>query len=66
MRVPLGQQQSHKYDRYLADVFVEAAGDNRAQQVYAPTGEIYLNNALLAAGHAVIKKAWAFGDWGTE
>lgn len=44
-----------KYDRYLADVFVpaEAGGE-----------EAFLNNALLAAGHAVPKQAWEFGDWG--
>ncbi len=43
-----------KYDRYLADVFVEAkAGE-----------PVFLNNALLAAGHAAIKRAWEFGDWG--
>ena len=53
MRVPFGQQQSHKYDRYLADVFVGAkAGE-----------PFYLNNAWLAAGHAVPKKAWEFSDW---
>ncbi len=45
-----------KYDRYLADVFVEAK-----------EGEpVYLNNALLAAGHAVVKREWQFGDWGPE
>lgn len=42
-----------KYDRYLADVFV-------AQ----PEGEVYLNNQLLAHGHAAIKREWEFGDWG--
>lgn len=43
-----------KYDRYLADVFVPGAG-----------GEpVYLNNALLAAGHATVKREWEFGDWG--
>ena len=43
-----------KYDRYLADVFVEAkAGE-----------PVFLNNALLAAGHAVVKREWEFTDWG--
>ncbi len=43
-----------KYDRYLADVFLTQ-----------PDGEeVFLNNALLTAGHAVPKKAWQFGDWG--
>lgn len=42
-----------KYDRYLADVYLGAkAGE-----------PVFLNNALLAAGHAVPKKAWQFGDW---
>ena len=55
-----------KYDRYLADVFVDARGEKRAPQDYAPTGEIHLNNALLAASHAVLKKAWEFDDWETD
>jgi endonuclease YncB( thermonuclease family) len=43
-----------KYDRYLADVFVaEGAGE-----------PVFVNNALLAAGHAVTKREWEFGDWG--
>jgi len=44
-----------KYDRYLADVFVNTN-----------EGEAYLNNELLAKGHAVIKTAWEFGDWGGD
>ena len=43
-----------KYDRYLADVFL-TTGDGE---------EVFLNNALLTSGHAVIKRAWEFGDWG--
>ena len=42
-----------KYDRYLADVFL-TIGD----------GELFLNNALLENGHAVVKQAWQFSDWG--
>jgi endonuclease YncB( thermonuclease family) len=42
-----------KYDRYLADVFL-ALADGR---------EVYLNNELLAHGHAGWKRAWEFGDW---
>lgn len=42
-----------KYDRYLADVFLAQDGE-----------PVYLNNALLAAGHAVVKKEWEFSDWG--
>lgn len=45
-----------KYDRYLADVFVakpQAKGE-----------DLFLNNELLAAGHAVVKREWEFGDWG--
>lgn len=45
-----------KYDRYLADVF--ARGDDG--------GEIFLNNELLAHGHAVVKREWEFKDWGEE
>ncbi len=42
-----------KYDRYLADVFLETK-----------EGEtVFLNNALLANGHAVVKRAWEFSDW---
>ena len=42
-----------KYDRYLADVFfAPASGD-----------EVFLNNALLAHGHAVRKEEWEFRDW---
>lgn len=44
-----------KYDRYLADVFVAAAG-----------GEKFLNNELLANGHAVVKREWEFKDWEPE
>ncbi len=43
-----------KYDRYLADVFIPTRGGE----------DIFLNNALLTAGHAAIKKAWEFSDWG--
>ncbi len=42
-----------KYDRYLADVFLTT-----------DDGEIFLNNALLENGHAVVKRAWEFSDWG--
>jgi len=44
-----------KYDRYLADVFL-TIGDG--------DGELFLNNALLENGHAVVKQAWQFSDWG--
>ena len=43
---------SYQYDRYLADVFVEAgAGD-----------DLFLNQALLENGHADRKDAWEFTD----
>lgn len=42
-----------KYDRYLADVFVAADGSEK-----------FLNNELLANGHAVVKREWEFTDWG--
>ena len=44
-----------KYDRYLADVFVERDGEQR-----------FLNNALLENGHAVRKASWEFRDWEKE
>ena len=42
-----------KYDRYLADVFItDAEGD-----------EVFLNQALLDAGHAAVKREWSPADW---
>jgi endonuclease YncB( thermonuclease family) len=43
-----------KYDRYLADVFLDGEGCE-------PT---FLNNELLANGHAVRKGEYALTDWG--
>jgi endonuclease YncB( thermonuclease family) len=43
-----------KYDRYLADVFVAAAEGGP---------DVFLNQALLDAGHAGLKRAWEFSDW---
>jgi endonuclease YncB( thermonuclease family) len=45
-----------KYDRYLADVFLQTEA----------AGEIFLNNTLLESGQAVRKDAWEFGDWEPE
>jgi endonuclease YncB( thermonuclease family) len=42
-----------KYDRYLADVYLRLRSGE----------EVYLNNALLAAGHAVRMDASSQGDW---
>lgn len=42
-----------KYDRYLADVFLTTGA-----------GDVFLNNVLLENGHAVVKRAWEFSDWG--
>lgn len=42
-----------KYDRYLADVFLQLPG----------RPEIFLNNHLLENGFAERKDAWEFGDW---
>ena len=42
-----------KYDRYLADVFVETSGG----------GDVFFNNALLEQRLAERKEAWEFGDW---
>jgi endonuclease YncB( thermonuclease family) len=41
--------RSDKYDRYLADVFIPAAGTTNGDSA----GEIYLNNLLLEQGHAL-------------
>lgn len=48
-----------KYDRYLADVFLNLADEVGAESAE----EIFLNNELLAAGHAAVKREWEFGDW---
>lgn len=42
-----------KYDRYLSDIFLEAASD--------PGGGIFLNNALLEKGHAARKDSYVPG-----
>lgn len=42
-----------KYDRYLADVLLTGADGT----------EVFLNNELLAAGHAVRKDEYALTDW---
>ena len=54
-----------KYDRHLADIFLEMDSEEggRTQQDCASTGEILLNNDLLANGHAVRKNRWEFRDW---
>ncbi|MBP6508034.1 MAG: thermonuclease family protein [Opitutaceae bacterium] len=57
-----------KYDRYLADVFLQVAGaaTGSTGSLQAGTGqaeEIFLNNALLQNGHAVRKGAYAPADW---
>ena len=43
-----------KYDRYLSDIFIQPAEGE----------EIYLNNALLSAGHAERKDSYSPADWG--
>jgi endonuclease YncB( thermonuclease family) len=43
-----------KYDRYLADVFLTLTDGS----------DVFLNNTLLQNGHAVVKRAWQFEDWG--
>lgn len=52
-----------KYDRYLADVFLQVPSE-KGQVTNG--GEVFLNNALLAAGHAFIKREWEFKDWEPE
>ena len=57
-----------KYDRYLADVFLELADDPVPQPSALNSqprpASVFLNNALLENGHAVVKRAWEFSDWG--
>ncbi|MBM3853468.1 MAG: DUF1016 family protein [Verrucomicrobia bacterium] len=48
-----------KYDRYLADVFLQMTSEEGRG---SGGDEIFLNNALLANGHAVRKDASEFGD----
>jgi endonuclease YncB( thermonuclease family) len=50
-----------KYDRYLADVFFGGTKDQG--QGTTGSSEIFLNNALLANGHAVRADVPALGDW---
>jgi endonuclease YncB( thermonuclease family) len=56
-----------KYDRYLADVFlIGAETPDPKPQTPSPASaavDTFLNHALLIAGHAERKDAWAFGDW---
>lgn len=57
-----------KYDRYLADVFVDpstGATTEPENNTDSPgvTGAVYLNNALLESGHAVRKSGWEPADW---
>jgi len=52
-RILITTTKPDKWDRYLTDVFIETASGN----------EIYLNNALLEAGHARVKTDWSLDDW---
>lgn len=58
-----------KYDRYLADVFLSGdPTETRDPKPQTPSpaaavGDTFLNNALLAAGHAVTKTSYAPSDW---
>lgn len=57
--VVINTTKPDKFDRYLADVFLEPM--LRAERS-ALRDEIFLNNALLENGHAVRKDASDFGD----
>ena len=50
-----------KYDRYLADVFVNVTSDKGR---VASGEDVFVNNELLTNGHAVVKREWEFTDWG--
>jgi endonuclease YncB( thermonuclease family) len=51
--ITLRTTKPDKYDRYLADVFVETSDG----------AEVFINNALLEQGLAERKDAWEFSDW---
>ena len=51
--VVINTTKPDKYDRYLADVFLQTNASE----------EIFLNNTLLENGQAVRKDVWEFGDW---
>lgn len=61
--VVINTTKPDKYDRYLADVFLQVASEPASGTSTAPESEIFLNNLLLENGHAVRKDAWEFGDW---
>jgi len=52
--VVLTTTKPDKYDRYLADVFILPSDT---------TEPVFINNALLAAGHAAEKTSYAPRDW---
>jgi endonuclease YncB( thermonuclease family) len=45
---PHGRRQSHKYDRYLADVFFGSQSSEASAKE-----DVFLNNELLSTGHAI-------------
>ena len=56
-----------KYDRYLADVFLVGAADQKLRgESSALRDDIFPHNALLENGQAVRADQWKFGDWGFE
>lgn len=75
--VTLTTTKPDKYDRYLADVFVDAKSGSVLQSsaanvplTKAPSAALspraapfFLNNALLENAHATRKDAWEFSDW---
>jgi endonuclease YncB( thermonuclease family) len=67
--VVLTTTKPDKYDRYLADVFLSGAPtETRDPKPQTPSpaaavGDTFLNNALLAAGHATVKTSYAPSDW---
>ncbi len=65
--ITINTTKPDKYDRYLADVFLEGDFSQlsalNSQSSEAP---LFLNNALLGNGQATRKDAWEFGDWEPE
>ncbi len=63
--VVINTTKPDKYDRYLADVFLQTDPDSVSQlsSLNSQLPEIFLNNTLLENAQAVRKDAWEFRDW---
>lgn len=65
--ITINTTKPDKYDRYLADVFLEGDFSQLSALNSQPSeAPLFLNNALLENGQAMRKDAWEFGDWEPE